>query len=176
MQSARGRSFLQEYALRNRVANTETLLSALGRIEGLLTARALEPPAPSSADAATPAEAGGERRIEPAIIAAWAAAPDVVEIDIDVDVNVDVDVDVGQPDVSATAEIPQAAIEALEGTALHALAIEFLGPQPQVPATAPVAMAPVAMAPQHVPAKPAARDPFADIRALSDIEKIALFT
>ena len=45
MATARGRAFLQDYALRIRAADTATLLTAIGRIEGLLTSRALDPAA-----------------------------------------------------------------------------------------------------------------------------------
>jgi hypothetical protein len=178
MQSARGRAFLQEYALRNRVADTETLLSAIGRIEGLLTTRSLEPAAPSSADAA-PAIAGDtDALVEIADIEVLVAEADVV-----IEVNIESEPTEIISD-SATAQterisetrpvthVPDAAIAALEGTALHALAIEFLGPQVSVPEPAPVA-APLR---QEAPAKPVAREPFAEIRTLSDIEKIALFT
>ncbi|MGD9922645.1 MAG: hypothetical protein AB7V13_14575 [Pseudorhodoplanes sp.] len=41
--TARGRAFLQEFALRNRAAETAALLSAIRRIEDLLIARSLEP-------------------------------------------------------------------------------------------------------------------------------------
>ena len=65
MESARGRSFLQEYGLRNRVADTATLLTAIGRIEGLLTSRSLEPA--GATDAAPPSDGVAALAVEPAL-------------------------------------------------------------------------------------------------------------
>jgi hypothetical protein len=154
MDSARGRSFLQEYALRNRVADTATLLTAIGRIEGLLTSRGLEPAAPSLPEA-TPL---------PEAVAADAAPAESIEIE-------------GSPS-SADTETEVVAVEAfevasgsVEVAAVHASAIEFLGPD--LAGREPAKAAP---APPDLPARAERRDPFAEILALSDIEKIALFT
>ena len=62
-------------------------------------------------------------------------------------------------------------IAALDGTALQVLAIEFLGPDMRGPVSTPIE-------PRRgtFRQEPNSAIPFADIRALSDIEKIALFT
>lgn len=108
METPRGRAFLQEYAHRNRNADTATLLMAIGRIEGLLISKGLEP----------------------------------------------------------AASEPPAATESARGTATESNA------------TARVEMTVVetVTAAESADASSTMRDPFADIRALSDIEKIALFT
>lgn len=173
MGSARGRTFLQEYALRNRVADTATLLTAIGRIEGLLTSRAgpwTAETAPSSgaplAEAPLPEaplpeaplpeaplpEAAAESDVEPAIIEG--TEPKTIP-----------------PEVQSAQDFVEMEIARLEGTALQVLAIEFLGPQ-LMRAREAASGAPI---PQDIPARPATRDPFADIQALSPEEKIALF-
>ena len=108
LETARGRWFLNEYAQRNRTADTATLLTAIGRIEDLLRTRSLEPVGLETAD--EPSQA--------------VAATKLSELVVDVEV------------------VEVAVIE-------HQ----------------------TAAFPEPVP-----RDPFADIRALSDEEKIALFT
>ncbi len=47
-ESARGRAFLQEFLQRNRSADTASLLTAIRRIEGRLTAGSLEPDQPQN--------------------------------------------------------------------------------------------------------------------------------
>jgi hypothetical protein len=154
MDSARGRSFLQQYALRNRVADTATLLTAIGRIEGLLTSRGLEPSGPS--DAPPPSEPVAESIVEPAVnetvIETSAAERDEIEI-------------------QRSPQAGETAMAALDGAVLQVMAIEFLGPDLGGPE--PSSFAPIL---QDIPAKPETRDPFADICALSYEEKIALFT
>ena len=153
MESARGRAFLQEYALRNRVADTTTLLTAIGRIEGLLTSRSLEPAGPLSTDAGLPPEA---HAIE-------AVATESTEIESS-----------PSSELTETGVVSVEVFEVASGpagvAALQVSAIEFLGPD--LGSTQPAALAPI---PQNIPAKPETRDPFADIRALSYEEKIALF-
>jgi hypothetical protein len=136
METARGRFFLQEYALRNRTTDTATLLTAIGRIEGLLTSRALEPAGPVAAEA-----------VEPQHAEAPVTAP----------------VEAEGSDIAAAA-----AIEAVvtEDTIFEYAEVAFT--QGSI----------AGFEPEQPPgdATPATRDPFADIRALSDEEKIALFT
>jgi hypothetical protein len=119
METARGRSFLAEYARRNRSPDTATLLSAIARIENLLTSRSLEPGEPAPRHAGLP------------------AAP--IE---------------QSPPIPETVEIAVSAIKAVDipGLETTATEVEFA-----------------------LSEGGAERDPFADIRALSDLEKIALF-
>lgn len=192
METARGRSFLQEYAQRNRATDTATLLTAIGRIEGLLTSRSLEPAASRTADdaprsnVAEPPERPDveaadveimaadiveiESNHPPEILAVEAFSIEVVEIDI---VPVDVAESVAVPlDVA----VPQA--NAIEFLGPECLGPECLGPEcpgPECPEPDLTDTKPARDAPAPA-AKRAPRDPFADIRALSDDEKIALFT
>ncbi len=143
MGSARGRSFLQEYALRNRVVDTATLLTAIGRIEGLLTSRSLEPAVPSSADALP--------------------APDSHQAEADTCVTIENGTCVAA--AGATEIVPVVTVEV---AARHVSAIEFLGPASDLPQPEPAK-------PPQVSTRAQPREPFADIRALSELEKIALF-
>jgi hypothetical protein len=65
-------------------------------------------------------------------------------------------------------EVAESVAAPIDVAALQATAIEFLGPDLTDAKPARIEPAPVAKRAQH--------DPFADIRALSDDEKIALFT
>lgn len=122
METARGRSFLREYALRTRSTDTASLLTAIERIETLLITRSLEPDEPARDDTST-------------------TSPEAMDA---------------------------AGFDASRDHA-PASAIEFLGPQ--VIAASP----PVDAAKPADPMEPAPREPFADICALSNHEKIALF-
>jgi hypothetical protein len=186
MQTARGRAFLHDYALRHRAADTATLLTAIGRIEGLLTSRSLEPVEPPPANDTQPsdaAEAAQETYVE-AVAAERLEIEAVVEAGVEIeapaegaiefDVMMDEVVAIVESPVADMAEVEAVAIEVFEvGTippgvpALGVSAIEFLGPELSQAAMPP--------APQPVRPQREARDPFADFRALSDEEKIALF-
>lgn len=74
LETARGRWFLREYAGRNRSADTNLLLEAIGRIQGLLTlAGPAAPPMPAPAAAAVERKPGDIRdRLEMVQEAAWA--------------------------------------------------------------------------------------------------------
>ena len=123
METARGRSFLREYAQRTRTTDTASLLTAIGRIENLLTARSLEPNESARDDTST-------------------TSPEAMD-----------------------AEGFDASCDQGAGSA-----IEFLGPQV-------IAAASRAEPSQRTdPIELAPREPFADICALSNHEKIALFT
>jgi len=166
METARGRSFLREYALRNRTADTATLLTAIGRIEGLLKTRSLDPveslpdnanQAPETVEA-SPIEAmiteiaGLEIDPTPEVAQAGTASIEVAQFEI----------------VSAgVAEIDSFSVEVAE---FQGSAIEFLGPQ----SAGAAATAEPAPPPESRKGEP--RDPFNDFRALSVEEKIALFT
>jgi hypothetical protein len=176
LETARGRSFLQEYAQRNRATDTATLLTAIGRIEGLLASRSLEPAEPvaaggvappemaepSPADTGPPPQAAGASDID-------AFAPELIEIESGPSAEVVEDDAVSIECLDA--EITSLEVTSLEVTPPQIHAIEFLGPDK--PRVAPT---PVAAAPQAERTRRAPRDPFADIRALSEEEKIALFT
>jgi hypothetical protein len=183
METARGRAFLHDYALRNRAADTATLLTAIGRIEGLLTSRSLEPVEPPPANDTQPsdvAEAAQEMDVETVaaelLEIAVAETPDGIEAPIEDTIEIDVMADdIAEIIGSPAPDMDQAAALAIDvfevGTIPHdvlahrASAIEFLGPE-----TPPAQAAPPPARPKREP-----RDPFADFRALSDEEKIALF-
>jgi hypothetical protein len=158
MGTERGRSFLQEYAQRNRTSETATLLTAIRRIEDLLKSRALEPETPPVAANANHDAAP----LEPS--PAEATAADIAALE--------------EPAVAAVsvaiAETETAAIEiaAVEIVAVKAVAFEMPGVDF---ADGDESDSDQAMLPAN-DATPVPRDPFADIRALSDDEKIALFT
>ncbi len=123
METARGRSFLREYALRTRTTDTASLLTAIGRIESLLITRSLEP------------------------------------------------AELARDDMSTTSlEAKDAAGFDAPRDHAAASAIAFLGPQ------VIAASLPAEPAQPTDPIEPAPREPFADICALSNHEKIALFT
>lgn len=156
METARGRAFLQEYALRSRAADTATLLTAIGRIEGLLESRALEPASPPHPDDMPPSEPAEAAEVLDVEAAAADPAADIME-------GVAFPAEIFEVD-DAPADAP-----VLHVSALHVSAIEFLGPS--LAETPPAVSAPQPVRPQRQ-----TRDPFADIRALSEAEKIALFT
>jgi hypothetical protein len=153
-QSARGRAFLAEYARRNRQADTESLLVAIARIEARLRA-----------DASAVQRLRDDLRVlliairlaRPEIDAAGPAAKadklakllDLLERRIDA--------------MSETK--PVALFPAADEAPVAHLAIVQPPQAPELPADAP-AMAPAAPL----------RDPLAAIMALSEEERIALFT
>lgn len=149
--TARGRAFLQEYALRNRAADTATLLTAIGRIEGLLTSRGLEPAAAANAMDETAATT------EPPLVETAAAASAEAEGSV-IAVAAAIDAVVIQDTIAEDAIAEDTTIEYAE--------VAFT--QGSIAGFEPVQ--------QPDEAAPARRDPFADIRALSDVERIALFT
>jgi hypothetical protein len=170
LESARGRSFLEEHARRNRATETATLLAAIGRIEDLLTSRSLETAGPPAITDVERFEAGLPA-IEPATMPRPAETLDVDVFEAEAPQNENSAPHTGQHEVIVSAEARDIEIISLEVTPEPASAIEFLGPQslsvaerdePQPPA-----------GPTETAQRP--RDPFADIRALSDEEKIALF-
>lgn len=182
METARGRSFLQEFAQRNRATDTATLLTAIGRIEGLLTSRSLEPAALQPADDVPPATATASTGM-PDIEGPDAEASDVetmaagiIEIDSDLTPEI-LEVEAFSIEVvefdTVPVEVADSVAAPVDVAALQATAIEFLGPDCLGPD--PTDAKPARIEPAPI-AKRAPRDPFADIRALSDDEKIALFT
>lgn len=158
METARGRSFLEKYARRSRAGDTATLLTAIRRIEDLLTTKSPETAEPSPADAPL----SGAAEASPI-----AAATDTARIE---PANADI-ADVKTEPVQVM-QIEAGPIETgpspVEAVVFEASAIAFLGPDPAGDAAMPVVPA--------NRAKHETRDPFADIRALSEEEKIALFT
>ena len=197
--SARGRSFLQEFLRRNRSAETASLLTAIRRIEGLLTSRDMEP---DQAANDTAIDAVIETTIttavepDPVVPAAEAAHPKIslasqseamiiARDGCDPEPMADT-----APDGTFTLEIAQIEIAAAEVAEIDSFAveiaecqvsaIEFLGPQAKdspVDHAAPIHPAePVHPAARAERTKTEPRDPFADFYALSSEEKIALFT
>jgi hypothetical protein len=170
-ETPRGRAFLQEHAHRNRNADTTMLLAAIARIEGMLTSGSLEPARSSPAVDNLPSSAAA-----PPVQQDFAAA--LVEIESDPPSRTmqveTVAIAVGEIEVTKieAAPVEAAASEAYSfDVAVHVAPIEFLGPV--LPVAEPTPVKPEPMAARR---KPETRDPFADIRALSDIEKTALFT
>jgi hypothetical protein len=163
MESARGRAFLEEHARRSRVTETATLLTAIQRIEALLVSRSLEP--------------AGQTEATPS--AMQCLSPPQAEL-------LDVDVFEAEPpqnencapqtEIRERIEAPDASeldIKSFQAAAEHVSAIEFLGPESV--SAAKRAEPQLLSEHQAEAAQRQQRDPFADIRALSDEEKIALF-
>jgi hypothetical protein len=165
LDTARGRLFLQEYLRRNRSADTATLLTAITRIEGLLTTRSLEAssPAPEAMDGeapdASPAEAVIAVSSADTIDSTAEAVAQTETISVEVSLIETVSANVAETD-TFSAEVVE----------VQADAVEFLGPQlagAAVPIETVSTLARTTRAPRY---------PFADFRALSAEEKIALFT
>ncbi len=165
-ESARGRWFLSEYARRNRTADTDVLLAALDRIEGRL-----------NADAAALDRFRDDLRM--LLIAIRVARPDIDETAAS-----------GQgPKLAALVNLLEQRIDALvEGKAapLESEAARERGFLRLVPASdEPELPIPSPPSPQPAPvekplaatmsAEPTA-DPLAALMALSEVERIALFT
>lgn len=192
MDSARGRSFLEEYARRSRVAETATLLTAIGRIENLLTSRTLEPAEPAGADSVPASETADGDALDIDVLAA-----EIVEI---------VEIESDPASEPAAVEQLECVVTTLETFPLEASELEALSVEPAPIDDAALETAEILAVPLDVvaaqadasellgpelhrsePARPEVApdaerrmrergDPFADIRALSDEEKIALFT
>jgi len=150
METARGRWFLHEYAHRNRNADTGMLLSAINRIESLLTTReAASEPAASIADASMTDAATS-------VSANLAQLREVAE-------NL---IECGAPTYLCNDLLRR----------IEQLALAYAKP---ASAQATISARPAAQVVQNlveiVVAEPR-RDPFADILALSPEERIALFT
>ena len=167
-ESARGRAFLAEYARRNRHADTEALLAAIERIEARLRA-----------DASAVQRLRGDSRMlliairlaRPEIDAAGAVAQaaklrkllDLLERRIDAMAEVKT--------ADARSDDPAEAARAL-------LAVVPPSDQPELPIPSPVSFEPRLM--EQAAVEPAVQsppsDPLAAIMALSDDERLALFT
>jgi hypothetical protein len=174
-ESARGRSFLQEFLRRNRSADTASLLTAIGRIEELLKTRSLEPDEPQNengtevgniapADNAPLVEAAsqGPTAMSGSVESELASASEALQPGM---MALEVErIEIAAADV---AEVDSFSVEVAES---QASAVEFLGPQSKHPAE-PVGHA--AAPADRIKTEP--RDPFADFYALSNEEKIALF-
>jgi hypothetical protein len=172
MGSARGRSFLEEYARRSRVTETATLLTAIGRIENLLTSPSLEPAElPAATDIVAPQDQAAS--VDAAPVPQVAETLDVDVFEVDAPQNENSAPGAADHDRIVASDVPDIDILSLAVTSVQAPAIEFLGPQ-SPPAATPDDVPEPDVAPEPN-ARRAARDPFADIRALSQEEKIALF-
>jgi hypothetical protein len=163
-ETARGRSFLRDYALRSRATDTATLLTAIERIEGLLKARDLEAVEPPSGHAAT-APDSPENPTADTIVTGIAALETSVRPDSAQEAGLAIKVAQTTLASISVAEIDGFSIEVAE---LRGTAIEFLGPEPLTPSTS------VELAPARPNRK--LHDPFADFRGLSNEETIAIFT
>src|SRR5665213_1355612 len=153
-ESARGRAFLTEYARRNRHADTEQLLAAIARIETRLRA-----------DASAVQRLRDDLRV--LLIAIRLARP---EIDATAPAakadKLAKLLDLLERRIDAISETkPVALFPAADEAPVAHLAIVQPPQEPELPA------APVAVAPVMLP-----RDPLAAIMALSEEERIALFT
>ncbi|MGV3633657.1 MAG: hypothetical protein ACO1NY_04860 [Pseudorhodoplanes sp.] len=171
LESARGRSFLEEHARRSRITETATLLTAIRRIEHLLTSRSLEP--------AQPATSPDVERSRAELSAVETTPTPRVADTLDTDVfeaeepqNENSAPLTKTQEVMVAAEIPDTGIMSMEATRAELSAIEFLGPEP-VSGTEREQHLSLTEPQPEADRRP--RDPFADIRALSDEEKIALF-
>jgi hypothetical protein len=202
--SAVGRSFLAEYARRNRAADTETLLAAMARLEAMIAAQSAEPAAPAeSLAAAEPATA--DALVKPGLLEkADEAATEEAPV-----------VDAGIPEVTweapspadpfiVAAELSEAPAEASEAPSdlvieatIEALALspdvaEEIAPPDEAAALTPdtleeAALVELAALSFEAPEQAATprdepeetmplRDPLEQIMALSEEERIALFS
>ena len=148
METARGRWFLHEYAHRNRNADTGMLLSAINRIESLLTTReAASEPAASIADAST-----ADASVSANLVQLREVAENLIEC--------------GAPTYLCNDLLRR----------IEQLALAYAKPaNAQATISARPAAQVVQNLVEIVVAEPR-RDPFADILALSPEERIALFT
>jgi hypothetical protein len=173
-ESARGRSFLQEFLRRNRNADTAALLTAIGRIEGLLATRSLEPDEPQNengTEVRTVAPADDAPGVEAASLGQAVSSgradnertsnPEAAQAGM-------IAIEVERIEIAAAdgAEIDSFSVEVTE---CEVSAIEFLGPEPKG-ASQPIEHKSPA---ERIKREP--RDPFADFYALTSEEKIALF-
>ena len=167
-ESARGRWFLSEYARRNRTADTDVLLAALDRIEGRL-----------NADAAALDRFRDELRM--LLIAIRVARPDIDETAAS-----------GQgPKLAALVNLLEQRIDALvegkaapvdDGAQRDRGFLKLVPPsdEPELPIPSPPVAspqpAPVEKPPAASTAPQPTADPLAALMALSEIERIALFS
>jgi hypothetical protein len=157
METARGRWFLREFAQRNRHADTGMLLTAIGRIESLLTSREDSPepepiPAPPRV-AEAPADTAAVLRHLRDI------AENLIECGAPIYLCNDL--------LRRIEELAAACAQPVQEQLMPAQTPPQPQPQPQPQPNVPTA--------GRKPAEPV-RDPFADILALSPEERIALFT
>lgn len=158
METARGRWFLGEYVRRHRNADTGTLLAAIERIESLLMS-AGEPPAPAN-DIAEPPDAVTAASLRSAT-AEIAAVRDQMH-----------DVAESLIECGAPSFLCNDLKRRLGDLSRACARLEEAADRPPSAKTAPPAMAAYPQTPNPQPQ----RDSFADFHALSDAEKIALFT
>jgi hypothetical protein len=153
-ESARGRAFLAEYARRNRHADTESLLAAIARIEARLRA-----------DASAVQRLRDDLRV--LLIAIRLARPEIDAADPAAKAEKLAKLlDLLERRIDAMSETkPVALFPAADEAPVAHLAIVQPPEEPELPA------APAAVAPATLP-----RDPLAAIMALSEEERIALFT
>jgi hypothetical protein len=163
MESARGRAFLEEHARRSRVTETATLLNAIRRIEALLVSRSLEP-------------AGQTEATPPAIQRLSSPQAELLDVDVfeaEPPQNENCAPQIQNRERAGTPDARELDVRPFQAAADHAPAIEFLGPDSM---SAAQRAEPQPLSEQQAEAaQRQQRDPFADIRALSDEEKIALF-
>jgi hypothetical protein len=153
-QSARGRAFLAEYARRNRHAETEQLLAAIARIEARLRA-----------DASAVQRLRDDLRV--LLIAIRLARPEIDAADPAAKAEKLAKLlDLLESRIDAMSETkPVALFPSTDEAPVAHLAIVQPPEKPELPA------APAAIVPATLP-----RDPLAAIMALSEEERIALFT
>jgi hypothetical protein len=167
-ESARGRWFLSEYARRNRSADTDVLLAALDRIEGRL-----------NADAAALDRFRDELRM--LLIAIRVARPDIGEKATSGQAaKLAALVNLLEQRIDALVEGSPTPLEDDAQTDRGFLRLVPPSEEPELPIPSPLAATPQ---PAPVEPPPAAAksvepiaDPLAALMALSEIERIALFT
>jgi hypothetical protein len=164
-ESARGRAFLAEYARRNRHADTEALLAAIARIEATMRA-----------------EASAVQRLRDdlrmLLIAIRLARPEIDAAGPAAKaVKLSALLDLLERRIDAMSEAKPAALAPAEETPAAQLAAVPPLDEPELPIPASVNFEPRPIA-TAAPAPPVAdkHDPLAAIMALSEEERIALFT
>jgi hypothetical protein len=162
-ESARGRAFLAEYARRNRHADTEVLLAAIGRIEARLRA-----------DASAVQRLRDDLRM--LLIAIRLARPEIDAADPATQAaKLTKLLDLLERRIDAMAEVKSADKPA--ESALAHLAVVPSPDEPELPIPSPASFEPRIV--EKTAAEPVAApppDPLAAIMALSDDERLALFT
>lgn len=188
METVRGRWFLREYARRNRAADTGTLLIAIGRIESLLQERGEDAAVPAAdvtqAPAAVPQGTIGQARDQLSVLHDQLRdiADSLIECGAPSFLTNDLKRRIAElSQIAGQRDEPAEDIAAAESELFDA------APEPKTSSLMPSSPEPLVTEicepevietpePEATKCAEPRRDPFADIRALSDAEKIALFT
>ncbi len=188
METVRGRWFLREYARRNRAADTGTLLVAIGRIEALLQERGEDAAVPAAdvTPASVPAPQGTSGQARGQLSLLHDQLRDIADSLIECGAPSFLTNDLKRR-IAELSQIAGQWGEPAEDIAAAEAELFDAAPDLQTSSLMPSSPEPQAIEnrepevieaaePEATKGPEPKRDPFADIRALSDAEKIALFT